>query len=109
MLKGHHAHRGWNQRGEEKTSKCLIAFYLREQKSLVIIAVGWWKPLVGFTTVNPSFRAPGHWNAEGPGHRGAETPKVQSLQGTRGAGDEGQGVSQAAEALAVPIASHDPL
>ena len=36
---GHHAHRGWNQRGEEKTSKCLIIFYLKEQKSLVIIAV----------------------------------------------------------------------
>ena len=43
------------------------------------------------------------------GHRGAETPKVRSLRGTEGAGDEGQGASQAAEALAVPIASHDPL
>jgi len=45
LLKGHHAHRGWNQRGEEKASKCLIIFYLREQKSLVIIAVVWWRPL----------------------------------------------------------------
>ena len=43
------------------------------------------------------------------GHRGAETPKVRSLRGTEGAGDEGQGASQAAKALAVPIASHDPL
>ena len=42
---GHHAHRGWNQRGEEKTSKCLIVFYLKERKSLVIIAIRWWRPL----------------------------------------------------------------
>ena len=40
------------------------------------------------------------------GFRGAETPKVRSLRGTEGAGDEGQGASQAAEALAVPIASY---
>ena len=64
---------------------------------------------VGFTTVNPNPRAPGHWNAKVPGHRGAETPKVRSLQDTGGAGDKGQGASQAAEALAVPIASYDPL
>src|SRR6187399_1031784 len=42
---GHRAHRGWIQRGEEKTSKCLIIFYLRERKSLIIIAVEWWRPL----------------------------------------------------------------
>ena len=41
---GHRAHRGWIQRGEEKTSKCLISFYLRERKSWIIIAVGWWGP-----------------------------------------------------------------
>ena len=38
-------HTEWNQRGEEKSSKCLIVFYLKERKSLVIIAVGWWRPL----------------------------------------------------------------
>ena len=43
------------------------------------------------------------------GHRSVETPKVRSLQGTEGAGDEGQGTSQASEALAVPIVSHGPL
>jgi len=31
-------------------------------------------------------------------------PKSQSLRGTKGAGDEGQGIRRAAEALAVPIA-----
>jgi len=35
--------------------------------------------------------------------------KVWSFQGTGGARDEGKGASQAAEALAVPIASYDPL
>ena len=38
-------HTEWDQRGEEKTSKCLIIFYLRERKSLIIIAVEWWRLL----------------------------------------------------------------
>jgi hypothetical protein len=49
---------------------------------------------VGFTTVNPNPRAPGRW-AEGPGYWGTEMLKVRSLQGTEGAGYEGQGTSSA--------------
>jgi len=64
---------------------------------------------VGLTTVNPNPQALEHWNAKGPGHWGTETLKVRSLQGTGGARDKGQGASQAAEALAVPIASYGPL
>jgi len=44
VLMGHRAHRGWNQRGEEKTSKYLIIFYLRKRKSLVIIVAAGWRP-----------------------------------------------------------------
>ena len=54
---GHRAHKGWNQKGEEKTLKCLIIFYLRERKSLVIIvAVGWGPPLAEYEVfVNTRF------------------------------------------------------